>query len=64
MAEYKDCDMFKNIDTDVVDTYEGWVIGYKFDLDVDLDYFDKDTQALAIRHIHNLIRVGKLVRVD
>lgn len=64
MAEYKDCDMFRNVDTDVVDTYEGWVIGYKFDLDIDLDYFDKDTQALAIRHINNLIRVSKLVKVD
>ena len=64
MAEYKDCDMFRNIDTEVVETYENWVTGYKFDLDVDLNYVNRDTNALAIKHVNNLIRVGKLVKVD
>lgn len=64
MAEYKNYDMFRNIDTDVVETYENWVTGYKFDLDVDLNYVDRDTNALAIKHVNNLIRVGRLVKVN
>ena len=56
--------MFRNIDTDVVETYENWVTGYKFDLDLDLNYVDRDTNSLAIKHVNNLIRVGKLVKVN
>ena len=56
--------MFRNIDTDVAETYENWVTGYKFDLDLDLNYVDRDTNALAIKHVNNLIRVGKLVKVN